>query len=152
MARREGVDFPRLIVHANDGSPPSLDAARVAGRIAARCGSRVITLNAADRSAAGIGEEAAALIGASGCEATVRTEVGPAHTRIVEVANDTDASLIVIGGRGRSGLAALGSVSERVVHTAPCSVLIVRAASHPVRDSDGEEPSLAQRTAGSSSG
>ncbi len=75
IARHDGADFPRLIVHANDGSPPSLDAARVAGPIA-RCGSSVITGNAADRSAAGIGEEAAALIGAIGSEATVRTEVG----------------------------------------------------------------------------
>jgi nucleotide-binding universal stress UspA family protein len=35
------------------------------------------------------------------------------------------SSLIVIGPRGVSGGKALGSVSERVVHGAACSVLVV---------------------------
>ena len=41
-----------------------------------------------------------------------------------------------MGSRGRTGLAALGSVSERVTHRASCSVLIVRRPSHPRRDDD----------------
>jgi nucleotide-binding universal stress UspA family protein len=36
------------------------------------------------------------------------------------------ASLIVVGARGVTGVRALGSVSERVAHDAPCSVLIAR--------------------------
>ncbi|MGE5407272.1 MAG: universal stress protein [Syntrophothermus sp.] len=32
-----------------------------------------------------------------------------------------------IGRRGVSGIKALGSVSERVVHRAPCSVLVMPA-------------------------
>jgi len=36
------------------------------------------------------------------------------------------AALVVVGSRGLHGLAALGSVSERVAHDARCSVLVVR--------------------------
>ncbi|MDH3725302.1 MAG: universal stress protein [Thermoleophilia bacterium] len=43
----------------------------------------------------------------------------------------TDASesadLLVVGARGLSGATALGSVSERVAHSAECSVLVVRS-------------------------
>ena len=36
------------------------------------------------------------------------------------------ADLLVVGSRGLKGLKALGSVSERIGHTAACSVLVVR--------------------------
>jgi nucleotide-binding universal stress UspA family protein len=57
-----------------------------------------------------------------------RTYVVPGRAKkvIVETAKREDASLIVMGSRGVGGLRALGSVSERVVHEAPCSVLVVR--------------------------
>jgi nucleotide-binding universal stress UspA family protein len=38
----------------------------------------------------------------------------------------TSADLLVVGSRGLHGPRALGSVSERVAHQAPCSVLVVR--------------------------
>jgi nucleotide-binding universal stress UspA family protein len=38
------------------------------------------------------------------------------------------ADLLVVGSRGLHGVRALGSVSERVAHRAPCSVLVVRPA------------------------
>lgn len=44
-----------------------------------------------------------------------------------DVATEVDADLIVIAGRGRSALAGavLGSVTQRLLHVAPCPVLVV---------------------------
>ena len=52
------------------------------------------------------------------------------HVEIVRAARSKRADLIVMGTHGRSGLARLflGSVTERVVATAPCPVLTVRGA------------------------
>ena len=36
------------------------------------------------------------------------------------------ADLVVVGSRGLHGVRALGSVSERIAHTASCSTLVVR--------------------------
>jgi nucleotide-binding universal stress UspA family protein len=44
---------------------------------------------------------------------------------LVERFEETDeVDLLVVGASGRSGLRALGSVSERVAHRARCSVLV----------------------------
>lgn len=53
----------------------------------------------------------------------------PATTAIVEEAQRIGADLIVMGTRGHTGLkhVVLGSVAERVVRTAPCPVLTVKA-------------------------
>jgi nucleotide-binding universal stress UspA family protein len=144
VARKAQAErLPGLIVHANDGSPESLDAALVAGRIAAHHDSSVVTLHVADTPGAGAGvaEGSVRLIEATGREPLMRVEHGAPHRRIVEVANEMHASLIVMGSRGRTGLAALGSVSERVTHRASCSMLIVRRPSHPVRDAEDEDRS-----------
>ncbi len=52
---------------------------------------------------------------------------------IVEYAADRGIDLIVMGTHGRTGVAhlLLGSVAERVVRTAHCPVLTVRAVAHP---------------------
>jgi nucleotide-binding universal stress UspA family protein len=57
-----------------------------------------------------------------------RIEHGRAATCIVETAKETGADLIVMGSRGWGEARALllGSVSEEVLHTASCPVLIVR--------------------------
>ncbi len=49
--------------------------------------------------------------------------------RIIAFAKERDADLIVMGSRGRSGLVSLvaGSVSNRVAHDAPTSVLLVKS-------------------------
>jgi nucleotide-binding universal stress UspA family protein len=59
--------------------------------------------------------------------------MGRAATTIVEVAAEVSADLIVMGPAGRSGIAhvLMGSVAERVVRTAACPVLTVRAAAVP---------------------
>jgi nucleotide-binding universal stress UspA family protein len=128
--------FPGPIVHANDGSSESLQAARVAGQLAGRHDSTLITLNVSEDGGEGVAEQAAAIIEESGREPVLQVEQGSPHRRIVEVANEARAGLVVIGSRGRTGLAALGSVSERVAHRAPCTVLIVRRPAHPMPDED----------------
>ncbi|MEW5790242.1 MAG: universal stress protein [Pseudomonadota bacterium] len=47
---------------------------------------------------------------------------------IADVAKEINADLIVIGSHGRSGLSRLllGSTADRVVHEAPCAVLVVK--------------------------
>ena len=47
---------------------------------------------------------------------------------IAQLASDLDADLVVVGTHGREGVARLllGSVSEAVLHLAPCPVLIMR--------------------------
>lgn len=57
---------------------------------------------------------------------------GDAATEIVKFAADRRADVIVIGTHGRTGLDRLmmGSVAERVVRDAPCSVLVVKLPRH----------------------
>jgi nucleotide-binding universal stress UspA family protein len=43
------------------------------------------------------------------------------------IEESADADLVVVGSRGLHGLAAVGSVSERVAHQAKSSVLVVRS-------------------------
>lgn len=67
----------------------------------------------------------------AGPNVSVRTLLadGDAHTQIVECARQNSADLIVIGTHGHTGLkhALLGSTAERVVRTADCAVMTVRA-------------------------
>jgi nucleotide-binding universal stress UspA family protein len=63
---------------------------------------------------------------------TISTDVlfGSPDSRIVETAEEWQADLIVVGSHGYSRWERLllGSVSDSVVHHAPCSVLVVRTA------------------------
>jgi nucleotide-binding universal stress UspA family protein len=80
--------------------------------------------NAAEQTAA----EGASLAQAAGFKArSAVTEAGPAWSGIVQVAGEHDASVIVLGSHGRTGLAGvlIGSVAEAVAAHAPRSVLII---------------------------
>jgi universal stress protein A len=59
---------------------------------------------------------------------------GAAAQEIVRCAQDREVDLIVMGTHGRSGVKhmLLGSVAEKVIRTAPCPVLVVRAAAAAV--------------------
>lgn len=54
------------------------------------------------------------------------SEDGSPARAIVAVAEGDGAGLVVVGSEGKQGLPALRSVSERVAHQAPCSVLVMR--------------------------
>jgi nucleotide-binding universal stress UspA family protein len=59
---------------------------------------------------------------------TTEILIGSPENKIVEVANRMKADLVVVGSHGYNRLERilLGSVSDSVVHHAPCSVLVVR--------------------------
>lgn len=63
-----------------------------------------------------------------GVEGDILATEGDAATAILEAARTLPAELIVLATRGRTGITrmVLGSVAERVVSIAPCSVLAVR--------------------------
>ncbi|MBV9575033.1 MAG: universal stress protein [Gammaproteobacteria bacterium] len=54
-------------------------------------------------------------------------EVGPTKTKILKVADDLNADLIICGSHGRHGLSLLlGSTANAILHGAKCDVLTVR--------------------------
>jgi nucleotide-binding universal stress UspA family protein len=63
-----------------------------------------------------------------GATVTTRVEVGDAGPMIVWVAEQIGADVVVVGSHGRGAFKRMvsGSVSEHVMHHAPCPVLIVR--------------------------
>ena len=131
VARRppDGVEFPARILLASDGTPLSDGATELAARIAARHGSSVFIVAARDGEAPfrqGLAEHAAEIVAATGIEPEVLDEPGPAHRAVARVAREVNAALIVTGSRGLTGVSALRSVSERIAHAAPCSVLVAR--------------------------
>jgi len=131
VARRppEGVEFPARIVVASDGTPMSDAAVEMAARIAARHGSDVGIIGARHGSAPfrpGLAEHAAQVFAATGTEPVILDTPGTPLYAVTAAARDFEASLVVTGSRVLSGVASLGSVSERVAHAAPCSVLVVR--------------------------
>lgn len=124
-----GKDFPRSILLATDGSPGSWPAARAATKLARVRHSQLRMVYVPDgmhperyRQVQRQLELAEETIGAS---PGLVDDPGHVAARIDEAARATHSSLIVIGKRGLRGIRALGSVSERVLHKAPGSVLVV---------------------------
>ena len=125
----EGVAFPARIILASDGTPASDAAAALTARIAARHGADVAIVGARDHDAPfrpGLAEHAALIEEATGIEPLMLDQGGPPHDAVTAAARDFGPSLIVTGSRGLTGVSALRSVSERIAHAAPCSVLVVR--------------------------
>lgn len=87
------------------------------------------------REAREIAEQAATIT-----DGTSRTATGDPARQIVEVAEETQVDLIVIGTGDRSWLSRLfnPSVSNAVLHQAPCSVLVVRP--HDDESEEGTSP------------
>jgi hypothetical protein len=136
--------FERFLV-ASDGSEYSAGAVREGLRLAKRCGARVraVTFVAGDLEHEALGEQVfqreldaarahldqiAAQATAAGvdCETEVVQGVS-VHERIVEESERMRADLIVVGRRGRRGLARMmvGDATLKLIGSAHCSVLVV---------------------------
>jgi nucleotide-binding universal stress UspA family protein len=64
----------------------------------------------------------------SNIDLTVQVSLGAPDRILIETARQWKADLIVIGSHGRGfwGRMLLGSITDELVHHAPCSVLVVR--------------------------
>jgi nucleotide-binding universal stress UspA family protein len=62
------------------------------------------------------------------CSAEFQVEEGETADQIIRVARETGSDVIVMGSHGRTGLSRLlmGSVAEKTLRAAPCSVLLVK--------------------------
>lgn len=129
-----------------DGSKYSLDAVKAAGKLAnerniksvtllnvipvivSNSGTSLVTDFSEDLEAWEIFEKPKAILKAVGVEAKLLLREGDPAFEIIHVAETEGYDLIVVGHRGLSPIKAflLGSVSNRVVSHAPCSVLVVR--------------------------
>jgi len=145
------IDLRRILVPI-DFSPPARAALSYAAALAQKFGSEVVLLHVVQDLAGFLpdavavapialppAEQLAAAV-RQGLEhfvqesklpgAPLRQEVreGVPHAEIVEFAREERFDLIVMGTHGRGGLShmLLGSVTEKVMRTAPCPVLTVR--------------------------
>jgi nucleotide-binding universal stress UspA family protein len=136
--------FEKVVV-AVDGSPQSSKTLPVAVDLAKRYGSNVTVVHCREFEryegsdvdlgppipATKLVEDTVEMFRAAGVEATGELrKVRPGHTyeEIVQVAKRIPADLIVMGTRGMTELKSLllGGVANKVVHHAPCPVLLVR--------------------------
>jgi nucleotide-binding universal stress UspA family protein len=141
------------IVVGTDGSAPAREAVGMAAEMARRDGAELHVVSAyrvfSDMLLVGGGEEAKTAAAGLEVEQRIRADVeamleglakelaaeGVAVTThlsserpapaILDVAERYDADLIVVGNRGASDPKVLGSVPQKVIHLAPCSVLVV---------------------------
>lgn len=132
LVARDGADagdFPRSILLASDGSPGSWAAARAAASLAQSRRSQLGLVYVPDgmhpERYREVLKQVKLVEEKTGTSPTVTDNPGHVAERIDETARATHSALVVIGKRGLSGVRALGSVSERVVHKAPSSVLVV---------------------------
>ena len=72
--------------------------------------------------------KAAEQIGETGVEVETYARQGDPADAILDVAEEQNADLIIVGNKGMTGAKRflLGSVPNKVSHHAPCSVLIIR--------------------------
>lgn len=154
VVRRDGGDtlFPARIVVAVDGSRESDAAALIAAELSKPADSELYVVHAgptahlpyqypylaenvesfyeqAKAEARKFLEEQAEKVRAE-TEAPVHTSlrIGSPEREIVELADEVDAGLVILGSRGLGGIrrAMMGGVSDSVVRHARCPVLIVR--------------------------
>ena len=128
------LEFKRILV-ASDGSPHSYAAWDEALFITQRVGGELLAISVA-REEAGLATARAIVqrlekeAGYKGIPLKTLVVQGRPFEAIVRVAKEQQAGLIVMGALGMTELSALlmGSVTERVIATAPCPVMVVKKA------------------------
>jgi nucleotide-binding universal stress UspA family protein len=142
------VDRPvRALLLPTDFSDTSRAAARIARTYAAALAANVHVLHVAESgehaTTAVLGPEAEGFGPRIGVTTAVR--FGDPAPAIVEYARTQGIDLIVMGTHGRTGVsrALLGSVTERVMRSAPCPVLAVPGVLPPARVEAAREPESA---------
>lgn len=140
----------RQIVAPTDFSEWSRQAVAYAYALAQKCGARLLLLHVVEELPPYIGflppAGAATVLKNLECQArrdlaqllpkaedvkveiTCQAVTGTPSFKIIEIAQEENADMIVMATHGRTGFRhfILGSVAERVVRTAPCSVLTIR--------------------------
>lgn len=142
LGRLAPEGFPRRVECGVDGSDPSAATAGIAATIAAAAGAELRlrhvvpvypsddaewTLDPSEPSPPEM-DDAVREVRALGLEPLRAMAMGRPEHILVEVARRDDVDLLVVGHRGRGGVARvlLGSVSEHVAVHASCSVLVAR--------------------------
>lgn len=137
VAPRAAHLWEKRVLLATDGSSHSEAAAKATGRVARHGGLPVNVVsvvtsshneerrNEADRAVA----SAVARLAGLELETEGQVAEGRPDEAIIKTAESLGADLIVVGSKGRTGLAKilLGSVAERVIGHATCPVLVVKA-------------------------
>ncbi|HEY6960385.1 MAG TPA: universal stress protein [Gaiellaceae bacterium] len=118
VARAAPATFPKRLVVGVDGSIESAAAYACAYFLAARFDAELHAVVA--RGGKGVNER---LVAAITDGAHVDSHLPPTEALAAAAA---EADLVIVGSRGLHGVRALGSVSERLAHTAACSALVVR--------------------------
>lgn len=144
----------KKVLLATDGSEGSLHAARMAGEMCCMQETQVIVLYVAHiprsfyftdefgnkitpevpmdvmirRTAEPVLRNTLSALGIPEERVITEVQVGEPAEEIVDLARVENVDLIIIGSRGLSPIKEmlLGSVSNKVLHTAPCPVLVVR--------------------------
>lgn len=137
----------KKVIWATDGSDAADQALTVARQMAAEVGGELLVVHCVELTIPGKGggrfpiyanedeletkiERQVRELSADGVPAKVRVaraSVGEAAHVIAEAASEEGGEVIVVGTRGRGPLAGLllGSVTQRLLHIAPCPVLAV---------------------------
>lgn len=145
IARRppEGRRFDERILVASDAGERSDALVAFAAQLALARGASLVLVHAAGPEPSyhptRITAQTERLRAALGTQPMVHVSVERPNREIVEAADAENATLIVMASRRVGGLRAIGSVSERVAHDAPCSVLILRPEDLP-HDDDIDDP------------
>ena len=121
---------PAHVLAATSAQRDDRDTVRVAAELAHRHGARLTVLHVSDHASweerRELESQSAAAGALHGTPPVQLLEPGRPVHGILEIAHSHADTLVVTGAHRPGGLAALGSVSERVAARAHCSVLVLR--------------------------